>query len=1011
MSYKIPKIFENQFDEAFLKQGKEIFKKHSYQNFDFVRQSFCAQFPDNGQHYWTFLNKKKDKDNFNFRCDCRTYLMHQKCSHVAALFYLIFSKAEAPTSIHDSIASLYSKSIWAILAKESYELYNDNKVSFETRYDPKANHLTILFQSDKNENICQFELPKSFWARMLVKYRHRLVDENQKQLHRLALSLAETNNDYSQILYLERTDLEERMNFEGYKSWQQKFEESVWFDFGKIWFLSLNEQSLKIVYHTQLQQMEISDDQGEFRYFVHRNQVATILDAMIAKPELSQLISLKQKQITLNYSLTITDSHDLKISPTLFLSDQDQPLVITKENSSDVTVFGKYIHLNNQGFFPFERAITYFDSSIFNFNETIIPNEKIPKLLTEYQKTIQDGKFYNVSPSLKTQNMIKFIESAEIVVNKIDKKWYFLDVKYQVYNESLSFNDIYHSIKQGKRYLIGKEYWIDLKLQDFEWIYELNSDQIEVDDDKHIRAKLNQLQFHKLRTTLPKKNQVIVDENYRIELENLINFKSTNIPELSSRKYKLRDYQNTGFGWLWFLYENNFSGLLCDDMGLGKTYQSLALIDAITIKQKKAKFLIVCPTSVISHWENKLTQLQKRVAVHVYHGSERELNELPNEKYSVILTSYGIMRNDLPVLEKIPFELMIFDEIQLAKNKNSLTNAAINQLKGRVKIGLTGTPIENTLNELKALFDVVLPNYLGSDGMFKKRYIEPIELYQDKTRMEQLHRIINPFILRRTKSQVLSELPPKIEELRRCELSPDQVKLYRDIINTRAKDLLQQLNDQKEQIPYMHVFAVLNYLKQICNHPAQLETDHADYNKYQSGKWELFCELLDESLNSGFKVVVFSQYLQMLKLIEAYLTDRGINFATIKGSTERMERAKMVDRFNNDPNCMVFTGSLKASGLGIDLIGGSVVIHYDRWWNAAREDQATDRVHRIGQTRGVQVFKLITEGTLEEKIDRIIERKKDLSKNLIKEDDADMVKHLSRDELVELLTFETKTLL
>jgi SNF2 family DNA or RNA helicase len=201
----------------------------------------------------------------------------------------------------------------------------------------------------------------------------------------------------------------------------------------------------------------------------------------------------------------------------------------------------------------------------------------------------------------------------------------------------------------------------------------------------------------------------------------------------------------------------------------------------------------------------------------------------------------------------------------------------------------------------------------------------------------------------------------------------------------------------------MHIFAVLNYLKQICDHPALLEGDAADYRKYESGKWDLFLELLNESLGSGQKVVVFSQYVKMLALIEAYLKDEGLPFATIKGHTRK--RAEAVAKFNTDPNCMVFTASLRASGLGIDLTGGSVVIHYDRWWNSAREEQATDRVHRIGQRHGVQVFKLVTENTLEEKIDAIISKKRQLMDSIVREDDQSLLKHFSREDLIQLISF------
>jgi SNF2 family DNA or RNA helicase len=543
---------------------------------------------------------------------------------------------------------------------------------------------------------------------------------------------------------------------------------------------------------------------------------------------------------------------------------------------------------------------------------------------------------------------------------------------------------------------------------DFSWIQALVEDQaVQFDEsnERSLRLKVSKMNFIKINAYLPRRGVLETHPSLTHRLERLKNLQPyTEAPTLAGRKYQLREYQKTGYEWFWFLYENNLSGLLCDDMGLGKTYQSLALIDAMTIKHNHpTNFLVVCPTSVLPHWHDKLKQLKKKVNIHLYYGSERKLSKIKKEKYSVVLTSYGILRNDLDKLSEIPFELAIFDEIQTAKNKASLTNAAVNQLESKMRIGLTGTPIENNLGELKALFDIILPDYLGTDPQFRKKYVAQIERQENRERLDELQQIIRPFVLRRTKNQVLQELPPKIEEIRKCELSEEQVRLYQEIINTRAQSLLAQLYRKTENVPYIHIFAVLSYLKQICNHPAQLEKGCRDYNKYQSGKWDLFCELLEESLNSGFKVVVFSQYLNMLALIEAYLTDNQIEFATIKGSTRN--RKEMIERFNNDPQCKVFTGSLRASGFGIDLIGGSVVIHYDRWWNAAREEQATDRVYRIGQTRGVQVFKLITEGTLEEKIDRLIRRKKQLMDELVKEDDANVIKNFTRNELIELLTY------
>ncbi|MBD3288094.1 hypothetical protein GF337_04765 [candidate division KSB1 bacterium] len=1001
---KIPKSLSDQFHPQFLETGEKLWKYRKYQHFDFVRNSFCARFSDSRGAYWSFIKKKKNKNNFVFSCDCNTFLRHSSCQHVAALLFIIYEDIDAPQDIYDNISQKYYLSLWQILAKESFGFYEKSKINFKNKYDSVEKILTLNCYSEDEKLIFRFQLPQSYWGKIRTKYKYIVFDEKDEQFEKIIESAKYKKEGSVELLQPEKTDLEERMNLADYKSWRQKFEESIWFDISKIWFLTVDEESLKVEYHSKTKALEIFSSDHDFRFCVHGDQLAPVLNAISTKPFLKELIKFNDEKAYLNYSLQITNSFDLQITPVLKIGDQE-PIQFRKRNTYKPAIFGKYMHLENLGFYPFEREITYFDARLFGLKEVIIPNEKIPELKQEYKKSINEDKFHYVSPSLLSENYVRTIDSAEVVVHKFDKDSCYVDIQYKSQKETLSFRDIYRSIQKGKRYLIGKKKWIDLHAPSFEWIHELESPKIFDDGNSDAGIILSKVNFLKMRSLLPKKNRII-SKNGQNEnaLKNLLIYKPrTDMPSLEKSKYTLRDYQNNGYAWLWFLYENGLSGLLCDDMGLGKTYQSVALLDGITRIKDRAKFLIVCPTSVIPHWREKLGQFRKKVRLHVYYGPDRKLSRLANEKYTAILTSYGVMRNDLDILQQIDFEVMVFDEIQSAKNKSSLTNAALTQLKSRTKIGLTGTPIENDLTELKALFDIILPGYLGKDNTFKKKFIDPIEQYKDKKKIEHLYKIINPFTLRRTKSQVLEELPPKTEEIRTCELSEIQERLYRDVINSRALTLVKKLNNEKENIPYMHIFAVLNYLKQICNHPAQLENGALDYRKYRSGKWELFCELLEESLNSGFKVVVFSQYLNMLALIEKYLKDIDVEFATIKGSTRN--RGEMIDRFNTDPKCMVFTGSLKASGLGINLVGGSVVIHYDRWWNAAREDQATDRVHRIGQTRGVQVFKLITEGTLEKKIDLLIEKKKSLMEHLVREDDAKMIKKFDREELIELLTF------
>ena len=318
-----------------------------------------------------------------------------------------------------------------------------------------------------------------------------------------------------------------------------------------------------------------------------------------------------------------------------------------------------------------------------------------------------------------------------------------------------------------------------------------------------------------------------------------------------------------------------------------------------------------------------------------------------------------------------------------------------------MRLGLTGTPIENSLLELKSLFDLVLPGYMGSDEEYAARYLSFRENADSNPGLTHLRKSIAPFTLRRLKIDVLEELPEKIEDVRTCQLSDIQVSLYREALSTKGASLVAQLESNPRQLPYIHIFALLNLLKRICDHPALALNKIEDYQSFESGKWELFQELLFETLDSGRKIVVFTQYLGMIAMMEHLLTNLGIPFVTLTGASEN--RGEIVRRFNEDSDCRVFLGSLKAGGTGIDLVGGSTVLHYDRWWNAAREDQATDRVHRIGQKQAVQVFKLVTEGTLEEKIAAIIERKRRLMNAVVQADNPNLSKIFTREELMDLL--------
>lgn len=488
------------------------------------------------------------------------------------------------------------------------------------------------------------------------------------------------------------------------------------------------------------------------------------------------------------------------------------------------------------------------------------------------------------------------------------------------------------------------------------------------------------------------------------------------VPEAGLPIEGLRPYQVDGLRWLAQIASLSLSGILADDMGLGKTHQVMALLAWLHRRSGgRDQVLVVCPTSVLYHWKEKIESFHPELDVSVFHGSARNPELL--EK-SICITSYGIVRNDAALFRARRYALLVLDEAQYSKNRDSETHQALRGFPARSMVGLTGTPLENNVWEVKNLFDLILPGYFPGEAQFRREIADPLEsaaggapgartagpgsgaaLEAEQARSRFL-RLVSPFLLRRTKAQVLPDLPEKVVEDYTCDMTPDQAGLYHASLRQRGGPLLRELMGTG-RATLLHVFQLLNHLKQVCNHPMTLAGAESPEREYGSGKWDLFTFLLEKSLAAGHKVVVFSQYLRMLEWIENHLRASGIGFATLTGSTSN--RSAVLKRFATDPGCRVFCCSLKAGGVGIDLTAAETVIHYDRWWNAARENQATDRVHRIGQTRNVQVFKLITRGTIEERIDAIIRRKAAWMDALVPDDPEGGLKLFTREELLELL--------
>ena len=593
----------------------------------------------------------------------------------------------------------------------------------------------------------------------------------------------------------------------------------------------------------------------------------------------------------------------------------------------------------------------------------------------------------------------------ELIPDEEDEEGEALVVRYGFGEDEVDLADLLRAKKSGQPYYQTGSGWVDLNSPSLRSLGRLLKrkelmDALALPGDQPVR--LSPAELLRLRASSSKPIRVEGPGDRSAFLQRFLDLRPAEplvMPQgLTS---ELRPYQVLGLEWLKFLFENGLAGLLCDDMGLGKTHQAMALM--VLLREQfgiKEPILVISPRTVISHWRNKLREHAPGLDAVQYHGPQRNLQRALSEG-DTLLTSYGVLRNDAKRFSEIEWGLVIFDEVQQIKNRNTQGYQAAAALKSKMKLGLTGTPIENTLSELKSLFDLVLPGYLGSEEDFRDRYGANLEADAESWHFSGLRRLTAPFVLRRVKTAVLDELPEKIEDVRTCSLSGEQLELYRQAIATRGVALMKQLKSENEALPYIHIFALLNMLKQICDHPALALGAVEDYVQHDSGKWDLFIELLEESLDSGQKVVVFSQYLGMIRIMEKHLEQLGVTGVTLTGASRN--RGEIVDRFNNDPECRVFLGSLKAGGTGIDLIGGSVVIHYDRWWNAAREDQATDRLYRIGQKRAVQVFKLVTEDTLEERIAAIIDNKRRLMSSIVQADDPKLNKIFSREELIDLL--------
>ena len=567
------------------------------------------------------------------------------------------------------------------------------------------------------------------------------------------------------------------------------------------------------------------------------------------------------------------------------------------------------------------------------------------------------------------------------------------------------------AMKRGDRFYRTKKVYLDLEdpgivnflnLLDDLGLENIKDNEVYIDKSKvlYIQEKLKDrtLSFIKGGNVL----QEIVGKLLNKE------FKRKLVPKALNAE--LRSYQKEGFKWINEITDLGFGGVLADDMGLGKTLQIIAFL----LSQKKSKSIVVVPTSVIYNWMDEFEKFAPSIRIGLVHGSkskrdkvlrdfkrglgikieEENLKEKSYEKYDVLLTTYGTLKNDEKAYENLSFDYCIIDEAQNIKNPSAQATLSVKNIKSRCNIALTGTPIENNLMELWSIFDFVMPGYLFTKDRFRERFI------LDESNLSELKYLITPFILRRLKEEVLSELPEKLEKKYLVEMKGKQKQLYSFYVKAIKNQLNENKSSEKSGRDKINLFAYLTKLREICLDPSIVVPDY----KGGSSKLTVVREIVKDASESGKKILLFSQFTSVLQKIEEDFKKEDISYLYLDGGTSAKDRVERVKKFNEDSNIKVFLISLKAGGVGLNLTSASVVIHFDPWWNPAVEDQATDRAHRFGQENKVEVIKLVAKDTIEEKIVLMQEDKRELIQSLMdgKTMDGKGLKRLTEEEITKL---------
>ena len=631
---------------------------------------------------------------------------------------------------------------------------------------------------------------------------------------------------------------------------------------------------------------------------------------------------------------------------------------------------------NSQLIFEGDENITILKETIFEFTDpswNIILSEDLKK---EFVYKV------HLEPMIKAK-----------ASEKID--WFEYEVKYQ-------YKDVDFSHEELRKFFISKKKF--MKLDDGRMLFFENKEAfLEVEKllkkSEKLPSEAYKLSVYNLPyiyqlSSINKAIRIFGDDFLEEMFYAILKRKLSREPQLASfLKPIMRSYQKAGYQWLKMLQNYHLSGILADDMGLGKTIQAISVLSDLP---QNSKSIVICPKTLLFNWAAEIEKFNKNLTFIIYEGNQKERKKiLENLNVNILFTSYSIIQNDIKQLSEIEFEFVILDEAQHIKNASALRTKAVKKLRSRNKMALSGTPIENSPTELWSIFDFLMPGYLPPLRRFKNEFISQEE--EKKAAQDKLKMLISPFILRRKKRDVLIELPDKQVQIAYCKMTEIQEKMYLQVLKNVKQSFLQT----RERGYYIHILAALTRLRQICNHPILIDKNVKPKPEF-SGKIELLQEIISDALESGKKLLIFSQFVQMLKVLKDLTEKMKIPYEYMDGSTTN--RQKRIDNFNNNNNIRIFLISFKTGGFGLNLIAADTVIIVDPWWNPMGEDQAVDRAHRIGQTKKVNVYKIITKGTIEEKILTLQQSKREMFEHII-EEGQNIIKNMNAEQLRKLLEY------